>query len=363
MEDQPSEHKHNLDAGRAADGGSSRAAARISPAFLALLTQNRRYRKTSVLVSLLIHAFFLLPLTALLIFDIDDLGGRGGRQWAEEIALSPSAGGAAGEQPQLAADYREGVAIVTLIRTALVSEEQAEEKDALETYDEIPEPESSPLLEAETPVLPQGDEGEQAQEDLREEEAKEMVEESTPAAPAGEIGDESRERGGGEVRAALAGGRDILGSGAGGADKDAQGLFVSGDELRALLSGWTLIGTNGFADGSISQRGDRKRQNINWRVYYGSGGDLRARFRRLGARQPHGALALRSYSSYGRWWIKQNWLCQAIDKWFYGGSVCFEIRRDGNELAMYYAECWGVPRCYRGRLGPQGRIRPGRHLN
>ena len=279
-------------------------------------------------LSLALHGVLLLPgfsLAAWEAIDPDLLGLRGGKQWAEKIALTAP--------PEQEAPYE---TLEVRIVTALPPEEEALEKREEEIAEEIeksPEEETKSVL-VKAPRAP-GDHADTPSEATKPDETE---------------------------TAALQPGLDARGQNEGGSDHISEGSFVSGKEMALLLAGWTLRGSNGFLDGSIEAERDARRQSIPWRVYYGRGGHLRAQFSRHAAAYPHGPIALRDFSSSGRWWVKGDRLCQRIEKWFYGSPICFEIRRDGKALAMYYAECGGAARCYQGRLGPEGIIVKGRHF-
>ncbi len=308
-----------------------------------------RLRPAGLLTSTLIHGVVLalaypwafLGLLAMLtdVIDPDLLGTRGGQRWAAEIGLT-EAGGEFGSEDKALEEEGEvlRVEIVTL---------PSQGKDILAEHKTEEDSDSTKKEEA----AAIGEEKGKTEED-------QAVDKAQPSAPAQASADAAQ----GRARAQSIG-RDIGGAqGIGGSDQKAIGQFVSGEEAKKILSGWTFVGTNGFADGSISSKKERVRSDINWRVYYRSDGYLYARFSREASLTPHGKIALREFWSGGRWWIKGNWLCQSIDKWFYGGEVCFEVRRKEKEMALYYASCWGVSRCYQGRLGPRGFIRPGSQL-
>jgi hypothetical protein len=130
--------------------------------------------------------------------------------------------------------------------------------------------------------------------------------------------------------------------------------------LRALLAGSTLRGTEGFVDGSAPEESDN-RTSFPWQVYYGPDGKLEAHFRRIGARTPHGTMEELDYVEYGTWTIDEGELCQTIPRVGSGSTVCFELRRvGGTKIQMYYTRCGAMNRCYPGRLGPDGELFPGR---
>ena len=256
--------------------------------------------------------------------DIDALGLRGGVRWAEAIGLT-EAGGESGRLNK--ARQTPGEAL----RVELIEQLPSRGSDILsqrQTEDDSSNRRADHQAELE---------GKRRAKNQNAETAP-----ANPAAPAQAASDAKKGR-------ALAEkiGKDIDGAaaGMGGADNIAEGSFVSGAETKRMLSGWTLIGTNGFADGSISAGREEVRRKITWQVYYRSDGYLYARFLKSAALTPHGAIGLRQFYSGGRWWVKGHWLCQSIHRWFYGGEVCFEVRRKGaKQIALYYASCWGVAR-------------------
>ncbi len=273
--------------------------------------------------------------------DPDWLGARGGHRWAAEIGLTEAGGEFGDEDKALEAEGE-------VLRVEIV-EVPSQGRDILAQH------QTEQDASANTKKESVGDLGEKA----KQRDESETRDNALPSAPAQASADAAR----GTARAQNPG-RDIGGDeGLGGSDQKAEGQFVSGKEMKKILSGWTLIGTNGFADGSLGRADERVRHDVNWRVYYRRDGYLYARFSKQAAKTPHGDITLREFWSWGRWWIKDNWLCQSIDKWFYGGEACFEVRRKDKQMALYYASCWGISRCYEGRLGPSGFIFPGRKLD
>lgn len=131
--------------------------------------------------------------------------------------------------------------------------------------------------------------------------------------------------------------------------------------LRNLLADHTLRGTEGFIDGSAPEESDNRSANP-WEVYYNPNGTLEARFRRAGARVPHGTMEDLDYSETGTWTINDdNEICQSIPKVGSGFMVCMELRKTGpKSVQMYYTQCGAMNRCYPGRLGPEGDLFPGR---
>jgi len=130
--------------------------------------------------------------------------------------------------------------------------------------------------------------------------------------------------------------------------------------LRSLLAGYTMRGSEGFVDGSAPEEEDN-RTAFPWQVYYGPDGSLEVHFRRIGARVPHGAMEELDYEEHGVWTIDAGELCQTIPRVGSGSTVCFELRRaSATKIRMYYTRCGAMTRCYPGRLGPDGELFPGR---
>jgi len=129
---------------------------------------------------------------------------------------------------------------------------------------------------------------------------------------------------------------------------------------RDWISGQTLRGTEGFADGSAPSH-IPSRSEYPWQVYYGADGRLEARFARIGARVPHGQMDVLDYVEFGTWRMDgEGNLCQTIPKVGWGVEVCYYLDRRGSRIAMYYETCGAFTRCYPGRLGPEGEMFPGR---
>lgn len=130
--------------------------------------------------------------------------------------------------------------------------------------------------------------------------------------------------------------------------------------VRDWLAGHTLIGTEGFADGSAPEDVP-SRTEFRWEIYYDYNFTLEARFRRLGARVPHGPIEELDYNERGTWRINEDGdMCQTIPKVGWGTEVCFWVDRRGSRVAMYYTSCGAFNRCYPGRLGPEGALVKGR---
>ncbi len=284
--------------------------------------------KLAIIASLILHLPLILPAISLAILNAinpDLLGLRGGKQWAESIKLQNIPPQHKTLTPSLE------VRIVTAIpKQDPPPPEENKDPHALHKKQN---PNNKPRRADKAP-----------QEPIRQADSPSASE-------------------GAKQSAAAKAGLDALGNDEGDSDQNAKGLFLSGGEAKLLLAGWTFRGSNGFLDGSIAAARDKRRQAIPWRIYYARDGQLRARFSRMAAAYPHGPIAVRDFWSSGRWWVKGDYLCQRIEAWFYGSPICFALRREGRALAMYYAECWGVARCYRGRLGPRGVIVRGRRLN
>ncbi len=130
--------------------------------------------------------------------------------------------------------------------------------------------------------------------------------------------------------------------------------------VRDWLAGHTLIGTEGFADGSAPSDIE-SRSEFPWQVYYGFDGKVEAHFRKIGARVPHAAMEELDYVETGNWRVDDDGdVCQTIGKVGWGVEVCYYLERRGSRVAMYYTKCGAFSRCYPGRLGPEGQLVKGR---
>ena len=131
--------------------------------------------------------------------------------------------------------------------------------------------------------------------------------------------------------------------------------------LRDWISGQTLRGSEGFADGSAAP-GVMTRSEYPWQIYYAPNGKLEAHFRRFAARVPHAAMEDMDFVEFGTWRIdnENDDLCQTVPKVGWGVEVCYWMDRRGTRMAMYYSTCGAFNRCYPGRLGPEGEMFPGR---
>jgi len=131
-------------------------------------------------------------------------------------------------------------------------------------------------------------------------------------------------------------------------------------DLRRLLAGYTLRGTEGFVDGSAPDEEDH-RTAFRWEVYYDPDGTLEAHFRRVGSRVPHAPMEELDYVERGTWTVENGNLCETIPGVGSGSTVCFELTRSqGTKIQLYYTSCGAMTRCYPGRLGPEGELFPGR---
>jgi len=312
----------------------------------------------AVLLSLAIHAVIIWVMFP----HARPWGHSGGTGWAEEIEIRSSREASSGIEGEEGSTPSETARPLQQFDVAIVfapppppepEEFLAEETE--EEPEEEPEPTEEELAELEE---------EEVEEDPTEEddpEALQAIRETEAEVPTDLDGESVGEGGLSDQLAGSPLSNAERGRGSGNADTGREGTFVPGGQLRDLLEGWTLIGTNGFADGSVGAAGDN-RGEIPWNIYYSPNGRVEARFRRYGARQAHGPRAYNWYSEGGRWTVEGDQLCQRIEHWGGGGLTCFEVHRDGDNIAMYYAYCRGVHRCWEGRLGPRGVMRSGRHL-
>ena len=310
----------------------------------------------AVLVSLAVHVAIVLSLFPY----VERIGAAGGVGWADELVLAQgeeTSSGSIGEGGKVEEQDTEAPTAlnITLVYVEPTPPEPEPEEVEYLPEEEEPEPEEEEIVEEE----PEPEETEIAEELPVAEES--VVEQETTTASIEAPGDGGQ---GGlqETPVGSEFGNADAGSGSGNADSGETGVGVPGGELRGLLEGWTLIGTNGFSDGSTSANRDNQRQDIPWRVYYAPNGTLRARWQRYGTIRAHGAWGYHWYEESGRWTVEGDLLCQNIRRWGSDSTQCFNVRRLGNDIAMYYARCTGVFRCWPDRLGPDGVVRQGRHL-
>jgi len=323
----------------------------------------------AAILSLVIHGMIIWAMFP----DLVQWGYSGGTGWAEEIEIRSSRETSSGLEGEEGSTESERAQVQQTFDVAVVfAPPPPPPPPEPEEYlpDDEPEPEEIvEEIEPQEEVVP---EEELVEEDATEEAEEPPLDEDDPEAlqalreTEAEVPTDLEGEGTGEggLSDELAGSRlgtADSGRGSGNADTGREGTFVPGGQLRDLLQGWTLIGQNGFADGSVNAGGDN-RNEIPWNVYYAPNGRIEARFRRYGSRQAHGPRGLNWYSENGRWTIEGDQLCQRISHWGGGGTTCFEVHRDGDNVAMYYSYCRGVHRCWEGRLGPRGIIRSGRHL-
>jgi hypothetical protein len=325
------------------------------------------------LLSVALHVLLFAAFLPFWMTDPLQLAEAGGHGWAEDVELKAakdSSDGAqgAGEQATIATHKLKGDKPDRLeIQVVYLAKEKPK----------LPEPEVDinlpplpPRVTIETEVAEEVED--KPREPLQQQtERLSNTEEASSEASAGEVGAakiaNENNLGGGGSRDTAAGspaGQDANGAGSGNSDRSArEGEYVRGAQIAAILQGWTLVGTEGGFDGSTGDN-SKTRTTFRWEAYYAPDGSVEVRFETLGADVPHGRIGLQSFADKGSWSIQGDLLCQKIEDVGYGVPICFEVHhKDGNRVAMYYAECGGLLRCYRGRLGPEGIILPGRQFS
>jgi len=323
-------------------------------------------------LSVALHAALFLAVLPFWLEDPVRLTEAGGQGWAEDVELKAakdSSDGAqgAGEQATVATSKLKGDKPDKLeVQVVYLAKEKPK----------LPEPEVDINLPPLPPRISIETEVAEAVEDKPREPLQKQPErlsntdEASAQASAGEVGAariaNENNLGGGGSRDTAAGspaGTDANGAGNGNSDRAARdGEYVRGNQLASILQGWTLVGTEGGWDGSTGDNA-KTRTTFRWEAYYAPDGSVEVRFETYGATVPHGPISVQRLSETGSWSIQGDLLCQKIDDVGYGVPVCFEVHhKDGNRVAMYYAECGGLHRCYRGRLGPEGIVLPGRQF-
>lgn len=338
----------------------------------------RKHRQLGTLIAVLLSiAAHLFLLYLLFVTPEEKLEGfAGGAGWAEQIDLRAADESSSGLEGEEGTTADETAQVMTQLNVSIVyapppppPEPEPEEyfpEDEPEPEEEIveeevePEPQPEEVVES---LIEEEEQEEEPTEDLNPE-AQRATLENEAEVPTELPGTGAGEGGLSDQLAGSQTGDDESGIGIGNADAGRIGSMVPGGQLEDLLRGWTLVGTNGFADGSVNSNGDN-RNEVEWRVYYDPRGRLDARYQSVGAPQgqARGNIGLHWYNRNGRWTVEGDELCQRIDRYGGGGLTCFQVRRDGNEIAMYYSRCRGVYRCWPGRLGPHGTIYIGRHLD
>lgn len=334
-------------------------------------TPERRHA-TAIVLSLLLHIALFAAFLPYWIENVLPLSEAGGAGWAEEVELKAdkdSSDGAlgAGEAETVATHKLRGDKPDKIeIQVVYLAKEMPK----------LPEPETDLNLPPLPPRVSIETEVAEAQEKPREPVQKQPErlsnnEQPSETASAGEVGAAKQANenslGGSGSREQAQGspsGEDASGAGSGNSDrKTRDGDYLRGSQIAQILQGWTLVGTEGGWDGSTGDNA-KTRHTFRWEAYYAPDGSVEVRFENFGASEAHGRIDVRQYKDTGSWTIQGDLLCQKIEDVGYGVPICFEVHhKDGNRVAMYYAECGGLHRCYRGRLGPEGIVIPGRKFS
>lgn len=331
-----------------------------------------RRNAAGVALSMALHAAIFAAFLPWVLDDAPQLSEAGGEGWANEIELKAAKDSSDGAQ---GAGERDTVATHKL---------RGDKPDRLEVQvvylakemPKLPEPEVDLNLPPLPPRISIETEVAEMQEKPREPiqtQPERLSNTDLPSseASAGEVGaaqiaNENNLGGSGSRDKAQGSpaGADATGAGSGNSDRAARdGDYLRGAQIAQVLQGWTLVGTEGGWDGSTGDNA-KTRHTFRWQAYYAPDGSVEVRFETYGATEAHGRIRVRDYADTGSWTIQGDLLCQKIEDVGYGVPVCFEVHhKEGNRVAMYYAECGGLHRCYRGRLGPEGIILPGRQFS
>ncbi len=333
---------------------------------------SERRNAAGFVASVALHAALLLAFVPMWLEDRLPLTEAGGHGWADEVDLKAS---------KDSSDGAEGAGQEDAVATHKLRGDKPDRLEVQVVYlakemPKLPEPEVDlnlpPLPPRITIATDIPDPVEKPREPVQQNPER-LSNTDTPseAASAGEVGAariaNENSLGGSGSRDNPEGspaGADSSGAGAGNSDRKARdGDYLRGDQIAQVLQGWTLIGTEGGWDGSTGDNA-KTRHTFRWQAYYDPDGSVEVRFEQYGAAVPHGRIDVRQYADSGSWTIQGDLLCQKIEDVGYGVPVCFEVhQKPGNRIAMYYAECGGLHRCYRGRLGPEGVVFPGRQFN
>lgn len=335
-------------------------------------TPERRHA-AGVLISLALHALLLVAFLPFWLDQVLPLSEAGGEGWADEIELKADKNSSDGAQ---------GAGQEQTIATHKLRGDKPDKIEVQVVYlakemPKLPEPEADlnlpplpPRVSIETEVA---EAQEKPREPIEQPQPERLSNNEAPSetASAGEVGAAKQANenslGGSGSRDADEGspsGDAAAGAGSGNSDRKARdGDYLRGSQIAEMLQGWTLVGTEGGWDGSTGDNA-KTRFTFRWEAYYAPDGSVEVRFETYGAATPHGRIDVRQFSDTGTWSIQGDLLCQKIEDVGYGVPICFEVHhKDGNRVAMYYAECGGLHRCYRGRLGPEGIVLPGRKFS
>lgn len=292
----------------------------------------------------------------------EELAQMGGTGWADEIniksALKSSSGfeGKEGTDEQVASAPQAGP-VETMVEVQLLSEDDIVPKPP-ELAIPLAEEEVLMTMEAPDAVRPSPHPA-PSPPPSPETAGAQTADQTLATAPRT---DSQVSAGGSGMQDSAAGspnGANVGGLGQGNADQLGRGDVLKGNELLEAFNGFTIIGQEGQWDGSTPDNA-KTRYDHDWQVYYAPDGSVEARFQRVGAKVPHGAMQVLSLQGAGTWRIEGDFLCQQIEKYGFGAPVCFIVAKDGDEIAMYYASCGALYRCYKGRRGPTGKLVPGR---
>lgn len=325
-----------------------------------------------MLVSTAFHAVLLLAFVPMWLDEPLALSEAGGQGWADEIELKASKDSSDGAQ---------GAGEEQVVATHKLRGDKPDRLEVQVVYlakemPKLPEPEVDlnlpPLPPRITVATDIPDPVEKPREPVQQNPER-LSNTDTPSesASAGEVGaariaNENHLGGSGSRDTAQGSpsGADATGAGSGHSDRLArEGDYLRGDQIAQILQGWTLVGTEGGWDGSTGDN-SKTRFTFRWEAYYAPDGKVEVRFEQYGATVAHGTISVRQYADTGIWTIQGDLLCQKIEDVGYGVPICFEVHhKPGNRVAMYYAECGGLHRCYRGRLGPEGVVLPGRQFS
>ncbi|WP_377295794.1 hypothetical protein [Rhizobium sp. SGZ-381] len=111
--------------------------------------------------------------------------------------------------------------------------------------------------------------------------------------------------------------------------------------LPLVLAILTALALPARAEGNRFSNSDIERLIVGKRIYLAAplGGEFPLNYRRSGTVDGSGeAVGLGRFAKpndTGRWWIRENRLCQQFSTWYKGAPMCFELYRTGERTLKW----------------------------